>query len=105
MKAEERREGMVRRLLSTAVAAALLLGSVTGAVLGTETTQGMPTGAVSGADAAQGTAAETAVLPGTENAAAEAAVQWEEVRRWTTDGRCTIWRTANGARTITGSAT
>ena len=39
----------------------------------------MPTGAVSGADAAQGTAAETAVLSGTENAAAEAAVQWEEV--------------------------
>lgn len=54
MKGEERREGMVRRLLSTAVAAALLLGSVTGAVLGAETTQGMPTGAVSGAETAPG---------------------------------------------------
>ena len=95
MKAEERREGMVRRLLSTAVAAALLLGSVTGAVLGAETTQGMPTGAVSGADAAQGTAAETAVLPGTENAAAEAAVQWEEVSERSETGK--VYRLSDGS--------
>lgn len=87
MKGEERREGMVRRLLSTAVAAALLLGSVTGAVLGAETTQGMPTGAVGGAetapgmptDSVQGAPVETVGLSGTESAAAEAAVQWEEV--------------------------
>ena len=81
MKGEERREGMVRRLLSTAVAAALLLGSVTGAVLG--------------AEAAQGTAAETAVLPGTENAAAEAAVQWEEVSERSETG--TVYRLSDGS--------
>ena len=81
MKGEERREGMVRRLLSTAVAAALLLGSVTGAVLG--------------AEAAQGTAAETAVLPGTENAAAEAAVQWEEVSERSETGK--VYRLSDGS--------
>ena len=95
MKGEERREGMVRRLLSTAVAAALLLGSVTGAVLGAETTQGMPMGAVSGAEAAQGTAAETAVLSGTENAAAEAAVQWEEVSGRSETGK--VYRLSDGS--------
>lgn len=45
----------------------------TGAVGGAETALGMPT------DSVQGTPAEAVGLSGTESAAAEAAVQWEEV--------------------------
>ena len=78
------------------MAAAALPGSVTGAALGAETTQGMPTGAVSGAetapgmptDSVQGAPAEAVGLSGTESAAAEAtsvaaagaAAQWKRCR-------------------------